>query len=605
MLQIPSRWFACAASVLSVLLCFNSHSYGQATRLTGGDFELLPQQFDLPDGAASFGSTVFVPDVKGKQLWALQTNQNSSQGMSWRKIRTATAGYSGTFFQLGRLYLAENAAQRILVMNVGEAPKVLHHFEDGARPNDLTVDASGRVYVTLTKEGEVRRISADGKEVEVIATGIVSPNGIALSPDESRLYVSEVRPGNVVMLDLTGSQWPVEPTMFYQDEKLTKADGMCTDRAGNLYCTGEDAVWIFNPAGELLEQIKTPERPINCCFGGQHGLDLYISTFGGVLRQPMKSYGIQPNPPTSSERQPKAKPNTALTGVEARLNQVYYREGTRKLLCDILAPSGGTAAGQALPCIVLVHGGGWLHGDKTKFRALALRLVEKGYVVVSVEYRLGHEAKFPAGVRDCNAAVAFVRHNAVDLGIDPNRVAAVGGSAGGHLVGLMGSGFKEKQLRPTGVLYSLADGANSKAAAGTEFGTGALAKISTRPDSVVVMAGPLEMVTGSVADRSHAGQVSNATQWLGDSIDGSPAAYQLGDAFSKIAEDSPPMLFLTGSLDNPSRNNRSLAALHAAGVAQSAKVVHQGAKHGHWNRLDWMPQVVEDIHAYLAETLAE
>ena len=99
---------------------------------------------------------------------------------------------------------------------------------------------------------------------------------------------------------------------------------------------------------------------------------------------------------------------------------------------------------------VVVHGGGWLKGDKTKFRALAQTLAARGYVTAAIEYRLGHEAAFPAGIHDCNAAVRFLRANAQRYHLDPDRIGAVGGSAGGHLVGLMASGWEVPELQGGG-----------------------------------------------------------------------------------------------------------------------------------------------------------
>ena len=76
------------------------------------------------------------------------------------------------------------------------------------------------------------------------------------------------------------------------------ADGMCIDRAGNVYCAGATAIWIWNPKGELLDKIETPERPINCCFGDQDMRSLYITGFGGLYKQRMHAYGLPPVPPS-------------------------------------------------------------------------------------------------------------------------------------------------------------------------------------------------------------------------------------------------------------------------------------------------------------------
>ncbi len=546
------------------------------------DLESVRSDFGLVDGAAASGNVLYVPDVKNKKLYRFRTQVKDQP---WELASEDQGAFSGTFFQLGQLYVADNPGARVLKLR-GRKLETWVEFEDGARPNDLVVDAHGTAYVTLTKQGEVRQITADG-QVSVAASGIETPNGITLSPDGSRLYVSAYRPGQILEAEIRQGQVGSfrEFARLEPGAKGALADGMCADRAGNVYCAGANDVWIWNADGTLLDRITTPERPINCVLGGQHGLDLYISTFGGLMRQRMRSYAIPPNPPMNGQlAEMDGRPSTAIPDdVEAHLDLVYCQVASRKLLCDVFSPR---AAG-IHPGIVLVHGGGWLHGDKNRFRALALRLAERGYAVMAIEYRLGHEAHFPAGIQDCNAATRFLKTHAQRFRVDATRIAAVGGSAGGHLVGLMATGSNVDALQPTGEILS---GDHPQVAGSSELA------------AAVVMAGPTQIASGSVAERSHSGMVSNATQWLGKTIDEAPDVYHLADAYEKISADTPPLLFLTGSLDNPERDAPSLQKLKSVGVT-ARQVIHEGAKHGHWNRADWMPQVVDDIDAFLQDVL--
>ncbi|MCR9294871.1 MAG: SMP-30/gluconolactonase/LRE family protein [bacterium] len=547
--------------------------------------ERLPQDFQLVDGATFGTSMLYVPDVKAKQLYGYRENRPDQQ---WSLISEGQS-YSGTFFQLGECFLANNSAAAIERLSSAEgnvAPERWIEFSDGARPNDLVVDVHGNAYVTLTKQGEVRRIAADGT-VQSVASELETPNGIALSPDGQTLYVSLYRAGVVMQASLMGEvlgEFSEFATMDEPSQALS--DGMCVDRAGNVYCAGATAVWIWNSAGKLLGKLETPQRPINCAFGGPHGLDLYISTLGGLYRQPMRTYGVAPNPPLLGSLANRAgRPSTELPeSVHIALNQVYYEESGRRLLCDVLTPNSDDAG---RPAIVLVHGGGWLHGDKTKFRSLAIKLAERGYVVMSIEYRLGHERLFPAAMHDCLAAVRFLRSNAAHYNLDSDRIAAVGGSAGGHMVGLLATGSDVPQLQPTGRVRVFQGGAES---------------LSSRVRAAVVMAGPMQIASGSVAERSKQGMVSNATQWLGKSIDEDQELYQLADAYEKISQDDPPMLFITGSLDNPERDALSLSKLKSLGVT-ARQVIHEGARHGHWNQLEWIDQVVDDIDDFLSQNL--
>ncbi len=550
-------------------------------------FAKLTQEFGLADGGAASGSTVFVPDVKGKELFTYRTNAKGDQ-QPWKSVAKG-AGYSGTFFQLGELYLAENAAGRICKSNGWGKPKPWVTFNDGARPNDLVVDHRGNVYVTCTKEGEVRRITPEGS-VSVAVSGINTPNGITVSPDGSTLYFSSYKGGKIYSANV--GQDRVDPAVEFATmtggEKGPQSDGMCIDRAGNVYCAGAKAVWIWNAKGDLLDQFETPERPINCNFGGPSGQDLYISTFGGVVRQPMLAYGVQPTPPSKGKlANPEGRPSTGIPeGMSVEQNYVYYREGHRKLLCDILHLESDEAG---RPAIIVVHGGGWLKGDKTKFRPLSIKLAELGYVVMSIEYRLGFEAKFPAAIHDCTAAVRFLRSNAAALNIDPDRIAAVGGSAGGHLVGLMATGADVKALQAKGEISGY----------GREIAPPAL---SAQLNAAVVLAGPMEIASGSVAEKSVAGSSSNAINWLGKNINEDKKLYELADAYLKIDAEDPPSLFIRGSKDNPTADEPSLAKLKSVGV-YAKQIVHEDAKHGHWNQAAWIDRVVADVHEFLQSKL--
>jgi len=88
----------------------------------------------------------------------------------------------------------------------------------------------------------------------------------------------------------------------------------------------------------------------------------------------------------------------------------------------------------SVPGILLIHGGGFVVGSvEAEHAGAALTAIRTGAVVVSVEYRLAPEHPYPAGVRDCYSALGYVAANATDLGIDPDRVALLGTSAGGGL----------------------------------------------------------------------------------------------------------------------------------------------------------------------------
>ena len=104
---------------------------------------------------------------------------------------------------------------------------------------------------------------------------------------------------------------------------------------------------------------------------------------------------------------------------------------------------------QRLPALVYFHGGGWISWNVQAFDAVCRRLSEAGkFAVVSVEYRLAPEHKYPAAVDDAYGAVGWVRAQADGLGIDPARVGVAGDSAGGNLAAIVSRLMRERRAAP-------------------------------------------------------------------------------------------------------------------------------------------------------------
>jgi len=127
----------------------------------------------------------------------------------------------------------------------------------------------------------------------------------------------------------------------------------------------------------------------------------------------------------------------SLEVVAGALTNLSYatRSPTQKL--DIHLPTSGV---KPYPVVVWLHAGGWWTGDKTLgLSHPARQLLSQGIAVVSVNYRLSGEARFPAQIHDVKAAVRWVRARASTYGFNPNRIGAWGLSAGGHLAALLGT----------------------------------------------------------------------------------------------------------------------------------------------------------------------
>jgi len=128
-------------------------------------------------------------------------------------------------------------------------------------------------------------------------------------------------------------------------------------------------------------------------------------------------------------------------GVKFERGIEFSNIAEQHLQLDIAQPEGPGP----FPAILCIHGGGFRAGKRESYDALCLSLAQKGYVAVTITYRLAPEFPFPAAVLDSKAAVRWMRANAAKYHIDPKRIGVTGGSAGGHLAQFLGvtAGVKE------------------------------------------------------------------------------------------------------------------------------------------------------------------
>ncbi|MBL8800207.1 MAG: alpha/beta hydrolase [Planctomycetia bacterium] len=243
---------------------------------------------------------------------------------------------------------------------------------------------------------------------------------------------------------------------------------------------------------------------------------------------------------------------------------VYGKGGQTDLKLDLAAPTEG---GGPFPAVVCVHGGGWRGGSRTDLTRTIEMLAGRGFVAVAVTYRLVPTAGFPAQIEDCKAAVRWLRANAKKYKVDPDRIGAVGMSAGGHLVALLGTTVKEDGLEGSGGNAEFSSGVQAVI---SFFGPSDLSERAWNPQLEKSLIEPL--VGGSFADK--------------------PELYKKASPVTYIRKGAPPFLLFHGTADKvvPVSQSRILAEkLKAAGVSDKLVEI-QGADHG------WAgPKLLESI----------
>jgi acetyl esterase/lipase len=122
--------------------------------------------------------------------------------------------------------------------------------------------------------------------------------------------------------------------------------------------------------------------------------------------------------------------------VEYKPDITYTTVGGEQLQLDIAAPKG---LDHPVPAVVVIHGGGWSGGKRQDMTPFAKQIAAHGYVAPTISYRLAPKHRFPAQIEDVKAAVRYLRAHAKELNIDPERIGAMGVSAGAHLALLLGT----------------------------------------------------------------------------------------------------------------------------------------------------------------------
>ncbi len=133
------------------------------------------------------------------------------------------------------------------------------------------------------------------------------------------------------------------------------------------------------------------------------------------------------------------------------IDDIAYRSGPSPAWrLDLAMPENFGEARR--PALVIIHGGGWSAGDKRDrpYRSMLLDYALKGYVVISVNYRLTREAPLPACIEDCKCAVRWLKAHAQEYRVDTDRIVAYGHSAGAHLVLMLGLAGPEARLEGDG-----------------------------------------------------------------------------------------------------------------------------------------------------------
>lgn len=250
---------------------------------------------------------------------------------------------------------------------------------------------------------------------------------------------------------------------------------------------------------------------------------------------------------------------------------IAYADQSDAQKLDLYVPSTGDGP---YPLVIFVHGGGWVMGDKNRLNStIARQFVNEGYAVASVNYRLAPTDTYPAQVEDVKAAVRWLRANAETYTLDPDRFAAWGSSAGGHLVSMLGT---------TGDVAAFDN---------PDLGN---AEVSSRVQAVINWFGLADLGTmgadfaaSTVCDverYDNSGSYAAIALFLGDAPDSVPDRVAAASPITYISEDDPPFLIQHGTDDClvPVQQSEHLytALVQVLGEENVQLTIFEGMGHG-------------------------
>jgi gluconolactonase len=258
--------------------------------------------------------TLFFSDVVKNRLWRWTPGAGTdlvlerSGYASRAPFAGPEPGSNGTALDAaGRVLMCEHGDRRVTRLEPDGAKTVLAERYQGRRlnsPNDLVLARNGDVYFTDPPFGLPRTFEDPAKELafqgvyrlagaalELLVSDLTAPNGVALSPDERTLYVSNADPANPVWMayPLDAQGRPGAGRVF-ADARANIGrwsgvpDGMEVDAAGNLWAAGPGALTVFAPDGTRLAELFTGIATSNVAFGGPDGRTVFITASSSIWR---------------------------------------------------------------------------------------------------------------------------------------------------------------------------------------------------------------------------------------------------------------------------------------------------------------------------------
>lgn len=281
------RYFLPAVVAGMVILMTLSNAAGASWKV-----EKMPGTYKFTEGPvwAPWGTLLF-SDTSDDKIWEIGKTRKVYRGPGGRPNGL-------TFDRQGRLIVCEDGNRRVTRTETDGKITILADSYEGKKlnsPNDIIVKSDGSIYFTDPPYGVkpedreldfqgVYRIKPDGK-IELLVKDFDKPNGLCFSADESKLYIADSSNRRHIRVFKVAKDGTLSGgEVFAKLSNKGCPDGMKIGPDGNLYSSGPEGVWVFDPTGKHLETIPVPETPSNVAWGDKDGKTLYITARTGVYK---------------------------------------------------------------------------------------------------------------------------------------------------------------------------------------------------------------------------------------------------------------------------------------------------------------------------------
>ncbi|MEM9006128.1 MAG: alpha/beta hydrolase [Cyanobacteria bacterium P01_F01_bin.86] len=262
----------------------------------------------------------------------------------------------------------------------------------------------------------------------------------------------------------------------------------------------------------------------------------------------------------------------------------FGKGGQRPLRMNIVRPR--ILPESPMPILIWIHGGGWCNGDKEEGIQHLIPFASNGYFGASIEYRLSHEAIFPAQLEDCKCAIRFLRAHANRFHLDADHIGAWGVSAGGHLAALLGTTHHVRELE----------------------GEGGWENISSRIQAVCDWFGPTDFLKMNQfpGEIDHDAADSPESMLIGGPIQENKKKAAQANPITYISEETAPFLIMHGDDDLLVPLNQSqllFAALKKVNVEVDFEIIAGGGHGKHFKSPERLEQIKRFFNTHLCHQI--